>query len=555
MSDTPSDLTLFVGRFHPLLVHLPIGFIVLLAVLELLALRPRWRHLAAASQTIAGLAVLASVFSAGCGWLLSRAGGYDETLLQRHMWTGFGVAAVMLVTWLLRRQERLAAYRLFLAGALGVLVIASHLGGSLTHGSDYLTRHAPEPLATWLGREPRPAASLQTGLAAGGEKSVHAAHVQPLLDKYCVSCHGPEKSKADLRLDTLQGLLKGGESGPALSAGQGASSLVVKRMRLPADDENRMPPEGKPRPSPQELALIQWWIDAGASPDKKASELDPPEALRSLLGAAGDKPAPPKAQTAAQPKPRAEAIGLADALADDLAIAISALSSEEPWLQANASLAATHFGDAQLEKLVVLGPNLHWLDAAGTAITDAGLSHLRSMPNLTRLHLERTAITDAGLEHLAGLGQLEYLNLFGTPISDAGLAHLKALPKLKQLYLWQTRVTPAAAAAYGEAAADQEQIQRWRQEIAALQAKLKTAGMLVETGTPLVVAVPTNALPLNAICPVSGKPADPSKTTVFDGKRVAFCCDQCKAAFEKDPKPHLARLNPAPPASQNPDKK
>src|SRR5262245_35476981 len=103
---------------------------------------------------------------------------------------------------------------------------------------------------------------------------------------------------------------------------------------------------------------------------------------------------------------------------------VTALSQTEPWVQVNASIVGKNFSDKELAKITLLGPNVKWLDLAGTAVTDAGLTNLATMPNLTRLHLERTGITDEGLAALTGLASLEYLNLYGTTISEAGLETL-----------------------------------------------------------------------------------------------------------------------------------
>jgi YHS domain-containing protein len=64
----------------------------------------------------------------------------------------------------------------------------------------------------------------------------------------------------------------------------------------------------------------------------------------------------------------------------------------------------------------------------------------------------------------------------------------------------------------------------------------------VELGTPLAAATTTNATPINTECPVSGKPVDTSKTVLHDGVLIAFCCEDCKAKFQQDPKPFLAKL-------------
>ena len=89
----PPDFLLFLGRLHPLLVHLPIGMIVALAALELATLVPRFKRAAASAGFMLALAAPLAVVTAVCGWLLSLAGGYDAQLLAWHKWLGTVTAA------------------------------------------------------------------------------------------------------------------------------------------------------------------------------------------------------------------------------------------------------------------------------------------------------------------------------------------------------------------------------------------------------------------------------------------------------------------------------
>jgi len=281
MSPT-SDFLVFVGRLHPLLVHLPIGFLVLLLAMEVAARFPRGKHLADCSGFVAGLTVPVAFAAAACGWLLSRGGDFDPTLLAWHRWTGLGLAAASALVFALRRLNARRAYRLALGATAGLLVIVGHLGGSLTHGRDYLTRHVPGILRTMLGvRAPPPVTTLATMPAV----PLFAAVIQPILEKHCVACHGSEKSKGGLRLDGYEALVAGGEQGAVVKPGHSEGSPLVHRLLLPLSDDEHMPPEGRPQLTDADLRLIQWWVNTGASRDKTLAELDPPLDIRRALEA------------------------------------------------------------------------------------------------------------------------------------------------------------------------------------------------------------------------------------------------------------------------------
>ena len=91
-----------------------------------------------------------------------------------------------------------------------------------------------------------------------------ATPVHALLTERCISCHGPEKQKNGLRLDSRAALLAGGDSGPAIVLSNGlASSLYSNVAGLNPD--SLMPPKGKgERLTSNEVALVKTWIDAGA---------------------------------------------------------------------------------------------------------------------------------------------------------------------------------------------------------------------------------------------------------------------------------------------------
>ncbi len=100
------------------------------------------------------------------------------------------------------------------------------------------------------------------------------SHVRPVLVERCVSCHGPDKQKADLRVDSLAGLLAGGESGAAVVPGDVEASNLVAAIR---HDGWEMPPDG--RLPDQQIAALERWVAMGA-PWPGASAAAPAAAAR-----------------------------------------------------------------------------------------------------------------------------------------------------------------------------------------------------------------------------------------------------------------------------------
>ncbi|MDW8309326.1 MAG: DUF2231 domain-containing protein, partial [Verrucomicrobiales bacterium] len=115
MSELLNPALLWLGRLHPLLVHLPIGFLILLAILECAAGTTRFRAAAAARPLVLVASMLSALVAAACGWLLAREGDYAPGALAWHRWLGTALVPAVLVLGALGRTPGLA-YRLWLAG-------------------------------------------------------------------------------------------------------------------------------------------------------------------------------------------------------------------------------------------------------------------------------------------------------------------------------------------------------------------------------------------------------------------------------------------------------
>lgn len=92
--------------------------------------------------------------------------------------------------------------------------------------------------------------------------------IKPLFDKSCVECHGAEKPKGKLRLDTLEATLRGGVDGKVLEPGKSASSFLVANIAFLGDEDDFMPPPKDlakyPKFTPEQVGLVRAWIDQGA---------------------------------------------------------------------------------------------------------------------------------------------------------------------------------------------------------------------------------------------------------------------------------------------------
>ncbi len=87
--------------------------------------------------------------------------------------------------------------------------------------------------------------------------------IQPLLETKCLECHNPAKTKGKFLMDTADALLKGGEEGASIVAGQPDKSPLYTRVVLPKDHDDIMPPKGDPLTAEQ-ADLIKRWIAEGS---------------------------------------------------------------------------------------------------------------------------------------------------------------------------------------------------------------------------------------------------------------------------------------------------
>ena len=261
------------------------------------------------------------------------------------------------------------------------------------------------------------------------KNSLYFSKVRPIFAKVCVSCHGPQKQKGDLRLDTPDFIRAGVNGKPIIVPGVPAKSRVYHVTGLPADDTDKMPPKGTPLNS-TERAVLAEWITNGA---------DLGDGVSIPAGHDGVFLVDSIAANLAAPDPR---------IIEDLKkdhVVIRELSKNGFVLELDFSHSDRARGDLKLSQLGPIALNIYALDFSRTNITDADLGQLVPMRNLSRLLLSRTGITDTGLPVLKNNVNLEQINLYETGVTDAGLATLAGLKSLKKVYLWQSKATAEGA--------------------------------------------------------------------------------------------------------------
>lgn len=422
-----SDFLHFLGRLHPVVLHLPIGLLAAVAVVDVAALWTRALAVRRVGTVLLGLTAVSSLVAVGTGLLLAEGDGVTGEALAFHRWIGIVVTvAVVTALWvkvIARGAVGYLAYGLLLVASLGLMAGAGHAGGAITHGPTFVSEFAPEWLRGVLGEEP-PAPEADPAPTEDRPDPLYTDVVQPALEASCYDCHGAGKVKGELRLDSRAAMLRGGATGqPAVVPGDALASLLVRRITLPQDHEDFMPSDGSPPLEPATVLQIIEWIDRGAR-----MVIEAPDPLDVAPPPAPPEPVAALRATGALVVPvvegstllRVDLAPVPESAAARIPPTLTALSDHVVELRASAATTA-----AVVPALASM-PRLHTLRLPDCAVTDAQVREIAKLDRLTKLNLHAAAITDAALQDLATLRSLRWLVVTGTPVTAPALDQLRA---------------------------------------------------------------------------------------------------------------------------------
>ncbi|MEM9143851.1 MAG: c-type cytochrome domain-containing protein, partial [Bacteroidota bacterium] len=403
----------WMGKWHPLLLHFPIVLLLIAVFLGLSGKSVPWNLLVAA--------VISALLTAISGFFLGKGSAQGE-LLFWHKWLG-STLALLAVFWygVLRSGGKLIRISKGVQVTMVALIVfTGHYGGMVTHGEDFLALPTDRKLKE-IPENPL----------------IYAHIVQPILDDRCVQCHNPNKQKGGLLMTDLKGLLMGGENGNTVVPGQPDASEMIRRLHLPLEDEEHMPPEGDPSLEGDEIQILERWVALGASDTLRLDQVLPSDPLAQLI----------KARMAPDPMEKWEDL---PAVADSTLVRLSSdyltltrMAGITNALKVNAYMPPEYDSRMVLDLIPIQG-NIVELDLSGLPLGARELGFAANCPNLEWLEIDHTPISDVEMDTLGQLKKIRLLKVFETGIGDESLKLLTNWGDLKRLFIWNTKVSPRA---------------------------------------------------------------------------------------------------------------
>lgn len=405
----------WIGKMHPLIVHFPIVLGILIIVYFLFFQKRRFSP--ETEKLLLAINALFACITAIFGLLLSLQDAYDGRIIAQHKWGG---VIISLMSWLFlyipdfnKRTKKFLSI-LYLV----VLVGSAHRGAQLTHGINALGFPRPTANQTEFNKTDRLATIYEAGIA-------------PILEQKCISCHGLDKMKGNLQLNTPGNILKGGKSGDVLKGDLNKEAVLTERILLPLSDEKHMPPEGKSQLTSDEKKILTAWIRSGADLKTKLSEFPKEDSLYILV----DK--------------YILSLGKESFLPEDLPdltefntnyCSVSYLFYGSGEAEVN-FFQGSFYNRESLKKLEKIKENIVHLNMQGMALTKEDLDIIVQFKNLKKINLNYTGLGGGSLEVLKSLPQLNAVSLCGIQFDEPGLEKFLDRATFSSLNIWSDKIS------------------------------------------------------------------------------------------------------------------
>ena len=401
------EIVKYLGNFHPVVLHLPIG--AFLFTLLLFAYQ-KFTKIKLTIPIRLGLifSFISAIVSSILGFILQFYGEYDNSLVNFHMWLAVITTLLIgLIYFLHKKNEDNKYIAHSFVSAVIFMTVTGHYGGSITHGKDYLKLPEINQTVRFVSYD-----------------SIHVYNdvVSSIIDSKCVKCHNMSKSKGGLMLTSEREMNKGGENGKIFLANNSSDSKLYTYLNLPLNDKMHMPPDGNSQLTENEKNIIKMWIDTGAQFDGFTNIVDDDysnEILNYL----------PPLVASVDPPSKNSLIKLIENN-----FRIERISVESNFIDLKYD--GTSFGSKQFNLLLKVSENIQRLDLSNIDFSMINSTKLKKLKNLKYLNLTNTNFNSGDLYNIPEAVQI--LILSKNNIEPENLLEISSRPQLKKVFAYDT---------------------------------------------------------------------------------------------------------------------
>lgn len=406
----------WLGKMHPLLLHFPIVLGIIIVVYFFCFQKNRL-PLAIEKLALASNALLTTIVAL-FGILLATQDSYDSNLILWHKWGGVAIA---LISWLLiylvetkNALKKITAFLFFLC-----IGFFTHKGAQLTHGINAVSFPTIDTVAT------------AAPIILDSNATVYEKAIAPILAQKCVSCHGNEKVKGALKLNTVENILKGGKNGNLLSAANGKEALLFERIHLPLAEEKHMPPDGKLQLTEEEVKILSAWVKAGGDVKTKMNEMAKTDSL--YLLANSYKPIIDKIKTGNTNLPDLSAFNTNYCTVNYIYNGSDEI--EVTFFQ------GSFYTPAALQKLEKIKDKVIRLNMQGMPLTKEDIKLISQFSKLQKLNLNYTKLDLDALEAIKKMKQVQTLAICGIDVSEVSLSKFLQGASFSTIHVWSNNIS------------------------------------------------------------------------------------------------------------------